>query len=259
MFMSGGPEIGYNRESRPLFDYETFAVSTMYMTTKKMEALTVLVAADNAPEAASLAGQIDRHDGLTVLATAITPAELEEYLKNHPEIGLVVTDVVLGGKDVTHLIADAFKRNPKLEVIIHTAYSDESHVIRAIQAGAAGYLLKGGKEDIVDCIRLLLSGGSPVAPSVARSVLLALRSRPIDLAPLDGANLPPRERKSLSARELDILTLLSKGMNFAEIGGLLNISTHTVTAHVKKLYRKLQVHSRAEAVYEATCMGLLKK
>ena len=63
--------------------------------------------------------------------------------------------------------------------------------------------------------------------------------------------------RDLSQREHDILVLLAKGLSFAEIGNLLNISPHTVTAHVKKLYRKLQVHSRAEAVYEASCLGVL--
>jgi ATP/maltotriose-dependent transcriptional regulator MalT len=66
------------------------------------------------------------------------------------------------------------------------------------------------------------------------------------------------ENNPLSARETEILQLLAKGMSFNEIGEILGISPHTVTAHIKKIYRKLAVHSRGEAVYEASQMGLLK-
>lgn len=229
------------------------------MTSSNKKIITVLVAADNAPEAASIAGQIDRHDDLSVLATAMTPAELEELLSQHPDLGLLVTDVVLSNKDVTPILAKAVQKNPKLEVIVYTAHAEDSVVMRAVQAGASGYLLKGGREDIVSCIRLLASGGSPVSPSVVRCVLRALRARQTGDWTLTEKSLEPerKEHKALSQREHDILVLLAKGLSFAEIGNLLNISPHTVTAHVKKLYRKLQVHSRAEAVYEASCLGVL--
>lgn len=229
------------------------------MTSSNKKIITVLVAADNAPEAASIAGQIDRHDDLSVLATAMTPAELEELLAQHPDLGLLVTDVVLSNEDVTPILAKAVQKNPKLEVIVYTAHAEDSVVMRAVQAGASGYLLKGGREDIVSCIRLLASGGSPVSPSVVRCVLRALRARQTGDWTLTEKSLEPerKEHKALSQREHDILVLLAKGLSFAEIGNLLNISPHTVTAHVKKLYRKLQVHSRAEAVYEASCLGVL--
>lgn len=229
------------------------------MTSSNKKIITVLVAADNAPEAASIAGQIDRHDDLSVLATAMTPAELEELLAQHPDLGLLVTDVVLSNKDVTPILAKSVQKNPKLEVIVYTAHAEDSVVMRAVQAGASGYLLKGGREDIVSCIRLLASGGSPVSPSVVRCVLRALRARQTGDWTLTEKSLEPerKEHKALSQREHDILVLLAKGLSFAEIGNLLNISPHTVTAHVKKLYRKLQVHSRAEAVYEASCLGVL--
>ena len=229
------------------------------MTSSNKKIITVLVAADNAPEAASIAGQIDRHDDLSVLATAMTPAELEELLAQHPDIGLLVTDVVLSNKDVTPILAKVVQKNPKLEVIVYTAHAEDSVVMRAVQAGASGYLLKGGREDIVSCIRLLASGGSPVSPSVVRCVLRALRARQTGDWTLTEKSLEPerKEHKALSQCEHDILVLLAKGLSFAEIGNLLNISPHTVTAHVKKLYRKLQVHSRAEAVYEASCLGVL--
>jgi ATP/maltotriose-dependent transcriptional regulator MalT len=89
---------------------------------------------------------------------------------------------------------------------------------------------------------------------VARSVLRAIRNR---------MNTTPTRQVSpddnpLSVRETEILQLLAKGMSFNEIGQILGISPHTVTAHIKKIYRKLAVHSRGEAVYEASQMGLLR-
>ena len=67
------------------------------------------------------------------------------------------------------------------------------------------------------------------------------------------------KRTLLSDRETEILILMGKGIAFADIGKILAISPHTVTAHIKKIYRKLQVHSRGEAVYEASCMGILQQ
>ncbi len=96
---------------------------------------------------------------------------------------------------------------------------------------------------------------------MARSVLRAIRSR-MGGATTSSSTVPARstnaENNPLSARETEILQLLAKGMSFNEIGEILGISPHTVTAHIKKIYRKLAVHSRGEAVYEASQMGLLK-
>ena len=89
---------------------------------------------------------------------------------------------------------------------------------------------------------------------LAKSVLRALRT----FTTQTSAQCPKSvESNPLSERETEILRLLAKGMSFNEIGDILTISPHTVTAHIKKIYRKLQVHSRGEAVYEAVQMGLL--
>ena len=130
-------------------------------------------------------------------------------------------------------------------------------MIRAILAGATGYILKGDQEDLVTSVRLLKGGGSPVSPTVARSVLRAIHSRTFAPQPPQPQKHEAPENLLLSQRETEILTLLAKGISFSEIADILSISPHTVTAHIKKIYRKLQVHSRGEAVYEASCMGLL--
>ncbi|MEY2896305.1 MAG: hypothetical protein RL669_574 [Pseudomonadota bacterium] len=170
------------------------------------------------------------------------------------------------------LIRQVSARRPDVDIMVVTVFGDEQHVVSSIEAGATGYILKDSTAaDVISCIRLLRAGGSPVSPVVARSVLRAIRNRmsaaaaPRPAGAGTGAGVGnlftpagPAEPNPLSARETEILQLLAKGMSFNEIGEILGISPHTVTAHIKKIYRKLAVHSRGEAVYEATQMGLLK-
>jgi DNA-binding NarL/FixJ family response regulator len=132
-----------------------------------------------------------------------------------------------------------------------TVFGDDQHVIDAIEAGATGYILKDSPPgELTRCIRELRAGGAPISPSIARRLLTRMRAPADKPAP---AGAPP-----LTEREAEILRLIAKGLSFAEVGTALDISAHTVVAHVKKIYRKLSVHSRGEAVFEATQMGLLK-
>jgi DNA-binding NarL/FixJ family response regulator len=114
-------------------------------------------------------------------------------------------------------------------------------------------------EEFVALIAQLRAGGSPISPLIARQLLKRFQPRAV----LPGGSSPgPASNEAgpeanLSARETEVLGLIAKGFNFAEIARLLGVSPHTITAHVKKIYQKLAVHSRAEAVYEATKMGLL--
>ena len=101
-------------------------------------------------------------------------------------------------------------------------------------------------------IKDLRAGGSPITPIIARQLLK--RFKLPDVTPQQ----PLPEDARLSPREAEVLTYIAKGFNFGEIAKLLGISGHTVTAHVKMIYQKLAVHSRGEAVYEASKMGLLK-
>ncbi|MBC7454938.1 MAG: response regulator transcription factor, partial [Massilia sp.] len=105
-------------------------------------------------------------------------------------------------------------------------------------------------------IRELHAGGAPISPGIARRVLARFRLAVKPIA-VTGPDEPATPTSPLSARETELLRLTAKGLTFENIGELLGISPHTVVAHVKKIYRKLAVHSRGEAVYEASQMGLL--
>jgi DNA-binding NarL/FixJ family response regulator len=134
--------------------------------------------------------------------------------------------------------------------MVITAFGDEKTVIAAIEAGASGYLLKDGSSaEVGEALLELVGGGSPISPSIARHVLRRLQRE--NEAPAEDA---PR----LTEREHEILSLIAKGFSFPEIAGLLSISAHTVTTHVRHIYEKLEVSSRSSAVYEAVQLGLIR-
>ena len=173
------------------------------------------------------------------------------------DFDVLLIDLGLPDGNGIDLIRHVSQKKPDADIMVVTVFGDEQHVVSSTEAGATGYILKDSTPaDVISCIRLLRAGGSPVSPVVARSVLRAIRNRIGPSSPAARTATP--ENNPLSARETEILQLLAKGMSFIEIGEILGISPHTVTAHIKKIYRKLAVHSRGEAVYEATQMGLLR-
>jgi DNA-binding NarL/FixJ family response regulator len=172
---------------------------------------------------------------------------------------LYLVDLGLPDGDGRDLIRLATRDRADVDVLVVTVFGDDAHVIAAIEAGATGYLLKDSEpRQVVDWIRTLRAGGSPLNPVIARRLLQRFRGgTPPGQAPVPQP-AAPSVVNPLSARETEILQLLAKGLSYAEIGELLGISAHTVTQHIKKIYRKLSVHSRGEAVFEATQMGILR-
>jgi len=144
---------------------------------------------------------------------------------------------------------------PECDVMVVTVFGDEQHVISSLEAGATGYLLKDVlPEDLVEQIRALHAGGSPISPVIARQLLARL-------APTSSSALPPTvspDAPVLSERELAVLTMATKGFTYEEIAQMMRVSKHTVMTYVKRSYRKLQVNSKSEAVYEARKLGLLR-
>lgn len=124
-------------------------------------------------------------------------------------------------------------------------------MVRTIEAGADGYLLKDSSAaDIENAIAAALDGGAPISAAAAVHLLERLRKQKDD-AGADG-------RPALTRRETDLLQLFSKGYSYKETARILAISPLTVGNHVRSIYRKLDVHSRSEAVYEALQSGALR-
>ncbi|PPK42079.1 LuxR family two component transcriptional regulator [Trinickia symbiotica] len=164
---------------------------------------------------------------------------------------VLLADLGLPDGSGIDLIRETARRHPDMDIMVITVFGDEEHVLASIEAGATGYILKDSlPQQFLDLIKQMRAGGSPISPIIARQLLKRLRPR-------GPAAVGLSEEPPLSVRESEILSFIAKGFSFGEIAGLLGISQHTVVSHVKKIYQKLAVHSRGEAVYEAGKMGLI--
>jgi DNA-binding NarL/FixJ family response regulator len=219
-----------------------------------MDRIRVLIVEDEPEFLRSYCDAVARDAGLA-LDGAVTTLGAAQALIEQSVPDVLVVDLGLPDGNGADLIRQAVRRRADCDALVVTIFGDDRHVIEAIEAGATGYILKDSPPgELARCIRELREGGSPISPSIARRVLERMRApaKPPAAAPAAAAPSP------LTEREAEILRLVAKGLNFAEVGAALGISAHTVVAHVKKIYRKLSVHSRGEAVFEATQLGLLK-
>lgn len=175
-------------------------------------------------------------------------------LLDGPRADVLLVDLGLPGGCGTNLIREMVRRWPACDVMVVTVFGDEAHIMTAIEAGATGYLLKDEDgSDLLQQIRSLRAGGSPITPVVARQLLARLT--PAEMQPLRASSAT--EDCLLSPQEARVLNLSAKGYSYEEVAALLEISRHTVMTHVKRSYRKLQVSSKTEAIYEARRMGLV--
>ena len=138
-------------------------------------------------------------------------------------------------------------------VVVLTTYDTDGDILRAVEAGATGYLLKDAfPTDIAATVRDLVAGHSPISASIARFIVRRTQN---SVEPPPG---PPLNTAKLTPREIDILWGIAKGFSYAEIAVHLGLSRQTVPGHIKSIYRKLEVHTRGEAVFEAVQQGLIK-
>ena len=177
--------------------------------------------------------------------------ELAQKLK--PDI--VVMDVrmpVLSGIEATRRIRETL---PSVQVLVLTAHDDDQYVFSLLQAGASGYLLKTAPIGaLVKAIRQVREGESPLDPAIAHKVVARFSSGPMSLSAAEEAGQP---KQDLSARELEVLQLLARGLNNRAIAEELFISDRTVQAHLTSIFSKMGVTSRLEAVLMAIRRGWL--
>lgn len=196
---------------------------------------------------------IEAHPELDLVGQAGTLAEGRALLAAAPH--LVVIDLGLPDGSGLDLIREAAARTPPPRLLVLTVFGDESSVLSAVAAGADGYVLKDSADEAL-CADMIetLNGGSPISASVAAYLLRRLR-RDEDATPPE-ATMP--DASPVTPREVELLNLLARGLSYREVAGALNISHHTVGAHIKAIYRKLAVNSRSEAVFEAVQSGLIR-
>jgi DNA-binding NarL/FixJ family response regulator len=149
----------------------------------------------------------------------------------------------ISGIDVVRKLKEL---RPECNVMVITTFGDEKTITAALEAGADGYLLKGtALEELKRDIHALRDGGSPLSPMIARKLLNRLAVKALDDKP-DAIG-----DTRLTKREQEILDMIAKGFSYAETSMICDISAATVHSHLKSIYRKLEVHSKTEAVYEA--------
>jgi len=212
----------------------------------------ILVVDDDDAFRESVCAAISRDDAM-VLAAQVSNAESAREAIAGGEFDVALVDLGLPDGNGIDLIREIARTRPDADVMVVTVFGDEAHVLASIEAGATGYLLKRSLNDTLGAtVRELRAGGSPISPVIARQLLHRFKKdSPTPSAPTvvdDGG---------LSEREREVLLFIAKGFTVGEIANMLHLSAHTVATHVKHIYRKLAVHSRTEAVFEAGRMGLL--
>ena len=169
----------------------------------------------------------------------------EEALQKLPDSkpDIVIMDINLPGMNGIECIRQVKDKSPGTQFMMFTVYENDDKVFEALKAGASGYLLKNtGLLQIAESVKELHEGGSPMSANIARKMVNLVRGDSDKKTPfLD----------LLSPREKEILQLLAKGLLYKEIAEQLNITTGTVRIHIHKIYEKLHVQNRTEAINKA--------
>lgn len=194
----------------------------------------------------------------SVLMTARADAAARALLAQPVDLALVDLDLADGsGID---FIRECSRVSPLTQCVVTSSYDDDSHLAAALSAGAHGYLLANQPEIVlVEQLQLLENGIPPLAPSIARRLVDHFARRNVDdsKAPAVRPRKPTQDLVALSERETQVLTLIAKGMQIADVANLLEITPNTTCSHIKNIYRKRQISSRAEAALEAQRLGLV--
>ena len=214
----------------------------------------VLLVEDDQSTRAHLGKVISQNPNLDLVGSASNCAEARaSMVDDRPD--LLVTDLGLPDGTGLELIRLARSSIPGCHIMVITVFGDETHVIDALAAGANGYLLKDGtREEIDEALLELVSGGAPMSASIASHLLSRFRAYESKA----GTEKQPQSEVHLTGRETEVLELLAKGFSYVEIAEQLDISRHTVTTYGRRMYEKLEVTSRGEAVYEALNLGIIQ-
>lgn len=200
--------------------------------------ITVSIVEDNEQLRGTLARVISRADGFRCLSQyPDAEAALEGLPKDRPEV--VLMDINLPGMNGVECVRRLKPVAPQTLVVMLTVYEDTENIFNALAAGAAGYLLKRTKSaELLEAIREVHRGGSPMTTHIARKVTQSFQR--------GGPSTQPTE--NLSEREQEVLDCLSQGFLYKEIAEKLGISYETVHTYIRRIYEKLQVRTRTEAV-----------
>lgn len=222
-------------------------------------AVGVLLVEDDRHTRERFTAVLDRSDGYRVLdACEDCRSALQALERLAPQV--LLTDLGLPDGSGLEVIRACARRHPACDILVISMFGDEAHVLGSIEAGATGYILKSAEDDEITAhLDALRRGGSPITPSIARQLLRRFQAG--GEAPADAVARPAVAplAEPLSERERQVLSLVARGYRHAEIAERLFISPHTVIAHVKRIYQKLAVNSRAAAIFEAQRRDLIDR
>jgi DNA-binding NarL/FixJ family response regulator len=200
--------------------------------------ITVSIVEDDVRVRGSLARLIDRSEGFRCISQH---PSAENALEDLPRVkpAVVLMDINLPGMNGVECVRRLKAALPQTQVVMLTVYEDTDLIFSALSAGATGYLLKRTRPaELLASIRDVHNGGSPMTSHIARRVVRSFQQPDLQVGAVEG----------LSPREQEVLDYLAKGYLYKEIAAALSISYDTVHTHIRRIYEKLQVHSRTEAI-----------
>ena len=226
-----------------------------------MTQVHIVLVEDDAPTRRRLQEALSLDPGFEVEAFDCLADARTAIARRVPDV--LVTDLELPDGHGTTLAAEVHAAHPSVEILVISVLCDEQNVVAAIASGASGYVLKDAlPEDLASTVRQVLAGESPLSPAIARYLLRQVRPRDAspspDPATADEVAAAEANRIGLTRREVDILWGIAKGLTYNEIAAHLGLSRMTVPNYIKSIYRKLEVNSRGEAVFEAISRNLIR-
>ncbi len=188
----------------------------------------------------SLEGLIQAQNNLELTLSETSVEDVFACLLTGNSPDIILHDIGLPGMSGIEAIPYYKKQFPEVLIVMLTIFEEDEQVFESIKAGADGYLLKRTPgDDLIKGIQEVLSGGAPMSPGIAKKVMEML------------AHGGPKKKSNLTPRETEVLTLLVDGLTMDMVSTKLKISPGTVDSHIKHIYKKLQVHNRAEVVSKA--------
>src|SRR3712207_2551 len=220
----------------------------MYQEGRSTKPTRVMVADDHALFRYGLKAMLANAEGFEVVGEAATGEEVvEKVAQTRPDI--ILMDIQMPGINGIEATRRVLERDPSIGVVVVTMFEDDDSVFAAMRAGARGYVLKGADaEEVVKVIGAVAEGEAHFGPESARR-LMGFFSAPKPAAPSEAF-------PELTAREAEVLDLIAKGCNNAEIARRLYLSQKTVRNHVSSIFLKLQVADRAQAIVRAREAGM---
>lgn len=208
--------------------------------------IRIAIVDDNSFLVKTVQEKLSFFEDLSLKFTAIHGKDLLEKLEKNRNIDLILMDIEMpkmNGIEATNLVKQKY---PQIKIIMLTVFDNDENIFKSIKAGADGYLLKEvNPKDLYQGIIETMNGGATMTPSIALKTLKLFRN------PIVFEDASNKEEYNLTAREIEVLEQLSKGLKYNAIAENLFLSVGTIRKHIENIYTKLQVHNKLEAIQKA--------